>query len=205
MAPPAQPGPTPATKEQRWLTCAEKRCCYATTVYPSGADIHRIATTLFVPPWHFTVAVRTADGAPDGFALDRSPARYRAALAKGTPAHAGAEPCTFLIFALDGAARCGLGELRPGPCKSFPSYLVDGEVRLIDDVCSCRQWTLADVDRDAEKELLLQEARDRATYRRVIENWNGFVSRESGEEALEYADFCRYLLDAYAQLADAPV
>jgi hypothetical protein len=191
-------------KELLWLTCAEKRCCHATVVYPTGADIYRIATTLAVPPWHFTVASPADVSDDNAFALDKSGARYRAALAKAPGSHPEPRPCTFLIRAADDAARCGLGDLRPGPCKSFPSSLVDGEVRLAHGVCSCREWSLADVDQRIEKELLLQELRDRRAYADVVASWNAFVASDECEQ-FEYADFCRYMLDAYAQLADAAV
>lgn len=194
------------SKEERWLTCAQKRCCWTTIVYPTGADIHRIATALFVPPWHFTAPLSAPDDAPDGFALDRSKRRYRAALAKGAPLRDGAAPCVFLIATQDGTARCGLGDLRPGPCKSFPSYLIDGELAVAQGVCTCREWSVDDIDDPArEKALLMAEADERATYARVIQNWNAFVADNRDDDVYEYADFCRYLLDAYAQMAHATV
>jgi len=189
------------TKEERWLACARKSCCRDTIVYPSGTDIYRISTTLLVPPWDFTVALPAPDTAEDGFALDRTNARYRAALAKSESTQA----CTFLIFALDDAARCGLGALRPGPCHSFPSYLDGGEVKLMQGVCSCRTWTVDDVDVDLERDLLLAQARERETYKGVIGSWNAFVARAGDEGPYEYSDYCRYLLDAYAQMANATV
>lgn len=189
------------TKEERWLGCARKSCCRDTIVYPSGADIYRISTTLLVPPWDFTIALPAPDKAEDSFSLDRTGARYRAALAKSDSTHA----CTFLIFAMDDAARCGLGALRPGPCHSFPSYLDQGEVRVMHGVCSCRNWTVDDVDAERERELLLAQARERETYQGVVGSWNAFVARAADEGPYGYPDFCRYLLDAYAQVAHATV
>ncbi len=125
------------------------------------------------------------------------------ALAKGGPPHHdGPAPCTFLIHTPDGTARCGLGDLRPAPCHTFPCSLIDGEIRLTNGMCSCRTWTPDDIDVERETALLRAEATARETYHRVVASWNDYVRTSPDDERFEFPDFGRYLLDAYAQIAD---
>jgi Fe-S-cluster containining protein len=194
-------------KEGLWLSCAAKSCCSYYTVYPSGADIWRIATTLQILPWEFTEPVPAEASAPDGFMLDATNCRFRAALRKQEWQGSGAAPCAFLLRLYDGAARCGLGDLRPAPCHTFPSFLVNNTLCLKNDGgCTCRRWALTDIDIDEERNGLVAEARDRRHYMEVVHDWNAFVQSAPKGETYEYPDFCRYLLDAYAlRMAHAPI
>jgi len=167
-------------------------------VYLTGDEIVRVARTLDAPPWTFTIAVPTADERDDAFALDRSARRYRAALTK-LPEEGAPERCIFLLRLSDGTARCGLGEARPAPCRSFPVELHEGALRVSADGCTCHRWSLDDVDPEADRALLLAESGARTVYARLVANWNAHVAGAAGpEETYDYADFCRFLLDQYA-------
>jgi Fe-S-cluster containining protein len=191
-------------KEELWLQCRDKACCWNRTVYPTGADVQRIAKSIFVSPWHFTVALRADGEAPDAFALDHSAKRYRMALAKGgPPQHGGPTPCTFLIRTPDGTERCGLGDLRPATCHSFPCSLVDGKIRLANDMCTCRTWTADDIDVEGEAALLRAQVTAQETYHRIVASWNERVRTSPDPERFELEDFGRYLLDAYAKIEGA--
>jgi Fe-S-cluster containining protein len=192
--------PARSLRETLFLGCRTKRCCSYYTVFPTGHDVWRIATALQVPPWTFTSAVAAEDGAADAFALDDSGRRHRLALARREASADGLAACTFLVRLRDGTARCGLGDLRPGPCRSFPAVLVDGMVFARNDGgCRCRAWTIADCDVEADRALLERHEAEQETYRRVVANWNDYATGKPAGAGLEHRDFCRYLLDMYMQ------
>ena len=85
-----EPGLT--RKEEIWLACKQKSCCYAAFVVPSGRDIWRIARTLDSPPWAFLVYFPAQAPRRDAFHLDHSGAAYRVALAKGATRRTKAPP-----------------------------------------------------------------------------------------------------------------
>lgn len=165
-------------------------------MYVTGDEIVRVARTLDAPPWAFTIAVPTTEAAEDAFALDRSTLRYRAALTK-LP-YGERERCIFLLRLAEGTARCGLGESRPAPCRSFPAELHQGALRVSAAGCTCHDWSLDDIDLENDRELLLAESAARAEYARLVGNWNAHVAAAAGTEPFAYADFCRFLLDQYA-------
>ena len=106
----------------------------------------------------------------------------------------------FLIHTPDGTARCGLGDLRPASCHSFPCSLVDGAIRLTNDMCACRTWTPGDIEVERETALLRAEATARAAYRQVVASWNDRVETSVDVERFGFQDFLRYVLDAHARL-----
>jgi Fe-S-cluster containining protein len=177
------------------LRCREKTCCTYYAVYLTGDEIVRVARTLDAPPWSFTMAV-PAVPAVDAFALDHTAQRYRAALTK-LPADDAGERCIFLLRLSEGTARCGLGESRPAPCRTFPVELHEGALRVSAEGCTCRAWSLDDVDPEAERASLLAESRARDEYAGFVRNWNAYVAA-AGTERFAYPDFCRFLLDQYA-------
>jgi Fe-S-cluster containining protein len=196
---------TTSTKEALWLGCKEKTCCSSYTVFPTGLDIWRIATTLRVPPWAFTTLVPAEEGAPDGLVLDRSGQHFRVALAKVPAEGEKLSPCVFLMHFPDGTARCGLGNLRPSPCHSFPSRLIDKVLYLVNDGgCTCRKWLLSEVDIEEETAVVMAEKHAREAYYKVVANWNEYVRRATGDEGFSYPDFCRYLLDIYTTFDNRP-
>jgi hypothetical protein len=192
----------PSRKDALFLHCREKTCCSTCIVYPTGHDLWRIATALGVAPWVFSRAEPAADDAPDGFALDRSGRRYRVALSKKPRRRKGLSPCTFLVSMPDGSACCGLGALRPLACRVFPSAMTAGVLCVADGgACTCRAWSLADVDPEHECELIARDTAAKVFYFKAIAEWNSFVERAAEEPGFSYPDFCRYLLDLYAQRA----
>lgn len=196
--------PVMTAKAATWLACKQKTCCHNTWVIPTGRDIWRIARALQTPPWTFLLYFQAADQRGDCFQLDHSGRQFRLALAKGRPWRKGAPtPCIFLLRTRDGAHRCGLGDLRPSACQAFPSELAGGVLRLRADAgCTCRAWTLADVD--IAEEITLVKAREAAgnEYAAVVARWN---ARFTGAPAAActFQDYCAYLLAEYDQLADA--
>lgn len=189
----------PSRKEEIWLACKSKTCCYVATVIPTGRDVWRISRALDAPPWTFLKFFEATSPRRDAFALDGSERRFRIALAKQpsrrrkTPA-----PCIFLMKTNAEHHRCGLGSLRPMSCRTFPSELsVGGIVGVSAPGCTCRDWNLTDVDIDVERELVETRLRDAAEYAAVVERWNDRVSSEASAEPLEFPSYCEYLLETY--------
>lgn len=192
-------------KESLWLGCRTKTCCSYYVVYPTGLDVWRIARQLQVAPWSFTKPVLAASPAPDTFALDDSGHRFRLVLQKRQRRGRTLQPCVFLLQLNDGTARCSLGDLRPAACHTFPALMLDDEVQVRNDGgCTCREWSIADIDDDRERRLLVNEQDERDTYCRVIANWNAFAVGHSADSPLDYRDFCRFLLDIYTELSSSP-
>jgi Fe-S-cluster containining protein len=189
----------PTRKEAIWLACKEKACCYASVVIPTGQDIWRIARTLDTPPWSFLIYFHSPQPRRDAFHLDHSGRQFRVALAKGktrrkkTPA-----PCIFLLRTRDGSHRCGLGDLRPGVCRTFPSEVVEGVVcTRPDSGCACREWTLLDVDVAEELEALAERQEDVDAYCGVVSAWNAQVAAAPTNTSFDFLEFCEFVLAAY--------
>jgi Fe-S-cluster containining protein len=95
----------------RFLRCGEKTCCTVRTVEIDVGDAARIARLLDVPLHTFATQ------------------RERITLAKRPDGAGGGERCIFLLRLGDGTPRCGLGESRPAPCRTFPH-----------DGCTCGEY-----------------------------------------------------------------
>lgn len=192
-------------KEAIWLACKPKTCCYAATVIPTGRDVWRIAHALQAPPWSFVRYFETTQPRPDAFALDRSERRYRLVLAKQpsrrkkTPA-----PCIFLMRTLGRHHRCGLGDLRPLSCQAFPSDLTRGGVLCLKPTgCTCRDWSLSDVDLALERALVEARHREGDEYAGVVQQWNERLVAAPDDATVDFFAFCEHLLTVYDTLDDA--
>jgi Fe-S-cluster containining protein len=184
-------------KEQIWLACREKTCCYAPLVIPTGRDVWRISRALEVPPWSFLIYFLSREPRRDAFVLDQSGRSFRLALAKGVTRRK-KPPCIFLMRTRDGAHRCGLGELRPSVCRAFPTELLNGLVCVRPDTgCTCRDWSLADIDLTEERQLVEQRQTGAEEYCQVVEAWNARVEAAGPEAHFDFLDYCRFLMQAY--------
>lgn len=189
------------SKETSWLACREKSCCYAAFVLPTGRDIWRITAALQAPPWTYTVYFQSPPR-PDSFILDRSGMHFRVALSKGrTRRKKGPPPCIFLLKTRAGHHRCGLGDLRPQVCRSFPSEMVSGVLCLRNDGgCTCRVWSLSDVDITEETERVQTRVTEFHEYCRVVQDWNRRVMSAPPDVTYDYYEFCDFVLQTYAAL-----
>jgi Fe-S-cluster containining protein len=184
-------------RDELWLTCDRKTCCHVPIVIPSGRDVWRIARAFDVPPWTFLKYFLSPEPRPDGFKLDHTDRQFRLALAKQPQSELKVPPCIFLLKTRRGAHRCGLGELRPGVCQTFPYELTDGVLTALDNGgCTCRRWSVADADvtpMTARLERCQAEARE---YHAVVARWNAQVNGAT-EERFHFGEFCTFLLAEY--------
>jgi hypothetical protein len=186
------PAATHTTKELLWLSCREKRCCHATRVIISGRDLWRIARTLDLAPWDFTLYCPAHPQAADAFQLEPGGPSYQVILAKRGPVTGRGAACAFLWKLTDGHAQCGLGSLRPMACQCYPSLLIEGALCVDSTSCSCRRWSLLDVDPAAERLQLDRMLAETASYAALVATWNRNL-----QQACTYQAYCSYLLAAY--------
>jgi hypothetical protein len=190
-------------KEEIWLACAPKTCCYTSVVVPSGRDVWRIARALEAPPWTFLVYFPADRPRRDAFRLGSDGATYRLALAKRpTRRTKRPHPCIFLLRTRHGHHRCGLGELRPAACHTYPSELIGGVLCMQAEGCTCRHWSLADVDIDEETAAVRQRQVEAEEYCAVVAQWNEMTTTVPPNAAPDFFDYCTYLLAAYDALAE---
>jgi Fe-S-cluster containining protein len=201
-------------KEEIWLACAAKTCCHTAVVVPTGRDVWRIARALDAPPWSFLRYFPTPVPRGDAFALAAVGPRYRLVLGKA-PSRRRTPPCVFLMRTRRGQHRCALGPLRPMACHAFPSEVVGGALCVRNDGgCTCRTWTLADLDVAEETAAVIAREVEAEEYRAVVAAWNARVAARSvgdgvgdtardgaGDAALSFFDYCTYLLETYDALA----
>ncbi len=183
------------SRVSHWLHCSRKDCCSYSRIFVTGSDVVRIARSLSLEPWRFTVPIRAPDDADDGFILDASGARFRLALARRAAAGSpNGGTCAFLL-PLAGGARCGLGPLRPDACRLFPLHVEDEAIGIEPTGCTC-DW--ADEAPDGDAPAALESSRKaRAQYAGLVARWNAFVRSQPEAVSLEARDFARFLLDAY--------
>ena len=194
--------PTCTRKEATWLACKQKACCYSALVVPSGRDVWRIARTLQAPPWTFVLYFAAPVPRADAFILDHSGQPFRLALAKQRrQRRKSLPPCIFLMRTRQGYHRCGLGELRPLVCRTFPADVVAGVLYMrADGGCTCREWSLADADIAEEQALMGARQADYAEYCGVVARWNAQVRATPAGTSFTFFDFCDFLLTAYDAL-----
>lgn len=193
-------------KEALWLSCKAKTCCHTAIVIPSGRDVWRISRALDAPPWVFVRYFRTPQDRPDAFRLDHSNDKYRLALAKQEAGEAQQPPpCIFLTKTRQGDHRCGLGELRPAACRCFPSELVGGALQVRNDGgCTCRTWDLADVDLTEESAKVVARQEEAVEFHYIVSLWNSQIESLPADTAVQFVDFCEFILDAYDSLSADP-
>ena len=196
-----------SAKERIFLSCRQKTCCHTTKVIVSGQDLWRISWALELSPLDFVCYCPAAPDAVDGFRLSPEGPCYQVVLAKRTPAPAPTRPptapqyppCIFLWRTNEGHSGCGLGSQRPQACRTFPALLSAGMVAVDAEVCTCRRWSVLDLDRD-EQAGLEQQLAEALAYSRVVAAWNAELAVDRS-----FPDFCNFVLDAYRRPTEDPV
>jgi Fe-S-cluster containining protein len=190
---------SPSTKKELlWLSCREKSCCHTTKVVISGFDMWRINQAMELMPWQYARYVDAPADASDGFLLQSDGPRFQVVLAKRGEVDEGGAPCVFLLKLNDGHAQCGLGQLKPTACQAYPAVLIDGLLRCSSSACTCRRWSVLDLDVGYDIALLQRMLEEAAEYAQIVETWNEEV--EKSQQIHTFRDFCAYVVDAYSSL-----
>jgi len=190
----------PATREAICAACHVKRCCFHYIVAVTGRDIYRILRALQVPAQDFLDYCAVADTAPGAFLLEPGGTRYAVVLARRRLPEPLASPCIFLVRTGDGKAFCGLGELRPGQCRTHPVVLRDDVIALVNDPQGCvRTWSYRDIDMD-ERRKIRRVLAEEEEYRRIVQQWNAGTEERGAQRTFE--EYLSYLVNRYAAMAE---
>jgi Fe-S-cluster containining protein len=186
-----------SVKELLWLSCREKTCCHTTKVILTGKDLWRISQMLELMPWDFTLYCDAEPGAVDGFQLTAEGTFYQVILAKRQDVSQQGHPCIFLWKLADGHAQCGLGDLRPMTCQSYPTVRHDDLLWVDGRACTCRRWSPVDVNPWQEMPRLATLLQETSDYQEIVAAWNQRVVQEARE--FTYQEYCTYLLHVYQE------
>ncbi len=181
-------------------------CCRGYHVVLTGGDAFRIARGLALPPndfcelrWlgeeqgRYRILLNGLPGA--------EPRYYRLALRRLPGDHPRYEKrCNFLLTVGE-RGRCGIYDLRPAVCRTYPTGLGDdGAVHLEAGGQYCPEpWSLERIDVPAFR--LRHQHRDRqiALWDALVDGWNARLRADA--EAVGHSVFYRFLLDAYTDIA----
>lgn len=191
------PALTHSKKELLWLACREKTCCHTTRVIVGGRDVWRITQALATPPWEYTLYAAALDGAVDAFRLSPNGPLHQLVLSKRGKIGPRGAPCIFLWKLADGHAQCGLGTLRPAVCRAYPALLMDGMLAVESSACTCRRWSLVDLDGTPDAALVEKMLGEAVEYSAIVARWNGEV--DAGGRERTFQEYCTYLLSVYGQ------
>ena len=184
---------TTSTKALLWNACRQKTCCHTTRVVINGADMARIARTLELSPLDFTLYTPAHPTSVATFRLRADGEAFEVLLSKRQIPNQATTPCVFLWQLADGYQQCGLGALQPLACQVYPNLLVDNLLVVESQHCSCRRWSLVDMDVARESKLLIDYLTDTAEYIKVLNAWNAQLTNQ----LRSYQDFCDFVLEAY--------
>ena len=186
--------PVVSNRARICLSCREKTCCSYYTVTVTTHDLLRIAKNMQLSPSDFLTCQRAADDDKGGFLLQRDGAKYAMALVKRQAPDDTASPCIFLLRTNDQHGVCGLGDLRPAQCRTFPTYLANGVVAVAHKPGGCvRTWTYGDIDLDQERRDLTRACAEEAAHCALVERWNERVRSDARERPFE--EFCAFLIN----------
>lgn len=175
-------------------------CCRSFNLVIDGFDAYRLARSLTLRILDFA-ELRWAETADDEhrIVLDGNAARhYRMVLIRVPDLHP-EHPlrCVFLINVGD-RARCGVYDLRPGMCRTYPSHVSEGLVATNGGkYCPPNAWRLETMNLPYFRLQHQFKAQQRAIYHRLIEHWNNRVSAARRRTS---DDFFAYLVHCYSQL-----
>jgi Fe-S-cluster containining protein len=191
-----QPTPVPANP----CSACTLGCCYRYDVNISGYDAWVIAHGLQLPPEQFLSIIVEPHPTVSSIKLDRSEVGYQLVLAK-RPTLQAHQPCVFLIELPNGTGRCGIYNLRPQICRTYPAYLRNGIVGRRDDVlCPDDAWRDGILDAPIWYEQLISQFVEADIYELAVARWNFAVLQMPQLEAITPAGFYTYLLEFYDRL-----
>lgn len=179
-------------------------CCRSFNLAVDGLDVVRIHRALRVPMDGFAELRWVDEPDPDHrIRLDPAERRFYRLLLRRVPEPRGdhAQRCVFLVNVGD-TARCGIYEVRPAPCRVYPTHLDGDRVGTTGGrFCPTGAWRTEALDATR----LLREhrfrARQRLIHERLIDVWNEelfALSRARPPEA-----YLGFLVRAYGALGDA--
>ncbi|HYR62860.1 MAG TPA: hypothetical protein VET24_09575 [Actinomycetota bacterium] len=154
----------------------------------------RISRALDLPPRSFVSLCPTEPDAADGVQFERAGLKYQLVLNKRGAVRAAGAPCIFLWKLSDGHAQCGLGALRPLVCRAYPASLADGLLCAAGDACTCRRWSVSDLDPEADKAALHAVLEEAQRYSLAVDAWNAALPPPPAQRS--FSEFCQFAFAA---------
>jgi Fe-S-cluster containining protein len=181
------------TAQSPCATCGT--CCRSYVVPLLGQDVWRISRGLGLSPELFVLAYDQPEPGPDGFLLEHHGRPQGLALDKRGDFDP-ASPCVFLVELGGGHARCGIYELRPGTCRTYPMARRDATVALRQDaLCPPGAWSTRQVATPHWRLHLQDYTEQWEAYVAVVQGWNDRISRHERRATLP--EYLGFLLNVY--------
>jgi Fe-S-cluster containining protein len=191
--------PVVSNKQAICLSCREKQCCSYYTVAVTTHDLVRIARAMQLAPSDFLTCQKASDEGSGGFLLRPDGPKHTIALRKRRLSDETASPCIFLLRTNDQHGVCGLGDLRPALCHTFPTYLIEGFVAIAHNPPGCvRTWSYGDIDVEEQHRALTHAHGEEVAHEALVEQWNGQVRSDGRERPFE--EFCAFLINHAEEL-----
>jgi Fe-S-cluster containining protein len=194
----------PSLRKTTCETCRTRECCSHFMITLTGEDVVRISQTLKIAPIQLAQATALPNADPQhGFVLKPGGAPLHLTLRK-QKVRTKLKPCAFLLSLEGGRKLCGLGDLRPSQCQTFPvlqgGSLSDDEVapRLYRGPGCWRTWHLGELDLIAESAALLQQRAAQRAYAVHVATWNERISQQHSAFEAKLEQFLAFIVNRYA-------
>ncbi|MCX4703061.1 hypothetical protein [Streptomyces sp. NBC_01373] len=182
----------PRTRAE-WHASRTEHLCTRGARFVTGSDIVRLSRALALEPWHMTQTAPAAADDPTGIVTDGGRRRVNLRLANGP------NGCVFLLRTSGGLGHCGLGELAPVSCRSFPAHLAEGiPPASSKPQVGSRQLTEEDLDQEMLARAKRDWSADRDHWFEVVKRWNALSEESESDDEPGIRDFQRYLLESHA-------
>ena len=171
-----------STQDHPCISC-HTNCCKEYTIFVNAHDVYRISVGLGLDPGNFLEIYGAKE---DEWGIQIEDGLVDLALKQKD------DTCTFLIKFGDNF-RCGIHDLKPGVCKSYPFQLKDRKLIQMDDKMCPVDW---DVTKEFETMMITHLKKDENEwkfYYDLILEWNA-----THQPAAKLSEFLRFLIDRVA-------
>ncbi|MFZ1077612.1 MAG: YkgJ family cysteine cluster protein [Nitrosotalea sp.] len=158
-------------------------CCKEYTIFVNAHDVYRISVGLGLDPENFLEIYGAKE---DAWGIQIEEGLVDLALKQKD------DTCTFLIKFEDNF-RCGIHDLKPGVCKSYPFQLKDGKLIQMDDKLCPVDWDVAKEFETMMTTHLKKDENEWKFYYDLILEWNA-----TNPHNLQLSKFLRFLIERVA-------
>jgi len=168
-----------STQDHPCISC-HTNCCKEYIIFVNAHDVYRISVGLGLDPGNF-LEIYGAKEDEWGIQIEEGLVDLALKQKDGT--------CTFLVQFGDNF-RCGIHDLKPGVCKSYPFQLKDRKLVQMDDKMCPVDW---DVTQEFETMMITHLKKDENEwkfYYDLILEWNA-----THQPTAQLSEFLRFLID----------
>ena len=164
-------------------TSCHTNCCKEYTIFVNAHDIYKISVGLGLDPENFLEIYGAKE---DACGIQIEEGLVDLALKQKD------DTCTFLIK-FGNNFRCGIHDLKPGVCKSYPFQLKDGKLVQMDDKMCPVNWGVAKEFETMMTTHLKKDENEWKFYYDLILEWNAICQPNA-----PLSKFLRFLIDRVA-------